>query len=275
MDRFDRYHRSIIIRGALHPMKHVYGNFCYRATPCLIEGQTGDPEGFSLVELLVVVGVIGVMLWVLIPIGLRTRVDATYGVVRQHCSELASYTSQWAQQAIHTQDEQESCATLSDYYGSLAGLSYAPPLGAAPGEWVANGIGPNNWRRRRNGETSVQTRTVAGRFMNGKPSGAPQHTVEDIIPPDRPILNPFTNSGIFESENFPLAISDGGMGAVPGAIAFGGFREEKGSWVYFAFVFQGTDNTGTELDGADTFLDGMSPQTLRGLLNGVFAARIR
>ncbi|RZB36057.1 MAG: hypothetical protein SRB2_02562 [Desulfobacteraceae bacterium Eth-SRB2] len=256
-------------------MKPVYGKFCYRISPCLIEGQTGDSEGFSLVELLLVVGVIGVMLWLLIPIGLRTRVDATYGVVRQNCSELASYTHQWAQQAILTQDEQESFATLADYYGSLAGLSHAPLLGAAPGQWVANGIGPTHWRRSRNGKNFIQTRIITGRFVNGKPSSAPQHTVEDVISPHHPIRNPFTNTGIFESENFPLPVSHGGIGAVPGAVAFGGIREKKKGWVHFAFVFQGTNNTGTQLNGPDTFFAGMNLQTLRGLQNGVFAARIR
>ena len=261
--------------GELNLMQCLYDQISDPATQCLIEQQANDNEGFSLVELLMVVGVIGLILWVLIPIGLRTRIDAKYGVIRKNCSELASYTSQWAHQAIMAQDQQESYATLADYYGSLAGLYHAPTSGPAPGEWLADNIGPSNWRQNRDDKNSIQMKIISGRFMNGKDSTAPENCVENLIPKDRPILNPFTKVGIFESENFPSSISDGGKGPVPGSIAFGGVHEEKEGWVYFAFVFQGTSSTGTLLDGSDTFLPGMNLQTMEGLQNGIFAARIR
>lgn len=232
-------------------------------------------KGFSLVELLTVTAVIGIMLWVIVPIGLRSRVEATYGVVRQNCSELASYTNQWAQQAIMAQDDQISVATLADYYGSLAGLSESPNLGPAPGEWVADNKNPSNWRQNRDDNNYIKMKIISGRFMNGKHSTAPENTVENIIPQHRPILNPFNKINIFSTENFPLTKSDGGMGPVPGAIAFGGFQEKTEGWTYFAFVFQGADNKETKLDGSDTFLHPMNLQTMEGLQNGIFAARIR
>jgi type II secretory pathway pseudopilin PulG len=235
--------------------------------------------GFSFVELLLVVGIVGLILWVLIPIGLRTRVDAQYGVVRQNCSVLASYASQWVHHAIQAQDEQRSTATIADYYSSLAGISHAPELGSTPGEWVASNIGPTNWRHLSQEKNLRYTRKIEGRFMNGKRSTEPETTVEDIIPPENPILNPFTQKSIFNSANFPVektvAKTEEETWAIPGAIAFGGFRENEGGWVNFAFVFQGEQNTGIELDGQNTFLSGMNLQTIQGLRAGVFVARIR
>jgi type II secretory pathway pseudopilin PulG len=252
----------------------MYENSPAQIKQCRVEERSGDAGGFSLVELLLVVGMVGVMLWVLIPIGLRARIEARYGVVRQHCSELASYTSQWAQQAIMAQDEERSVATLSDYYGSLAGHSLAPVLGTAQGEWVANSMGPSNWRRNRNGKDGAQGRPIDGRYMKGETPSAPEATVADMIPPSHPIVNPFTEVSVFDAKNHPRSQADGGVGPVPGAIALGGHREEAGGWVYFAFVFQGTQNAGIELDGDDTFLSEMNLKTLPGLRAGVFAARL-
>ncbi len=232
-------------------------------------------NGFSLIELLTVTAIIGIMLWVIVPIGLHFRLEATYGLVRQNCSELASYTSQWAQHAVMAQDDQQSVATLADYYGSLAGLSKAPNSGPAPGEWVADNTKPSNWKQNRDDNNSIQMKIISGRFMNGKDSTAPENTVENIVPQQRPILNPFNKISIFSAENFPVTKSDAGMNPVPGAIAFGGFHEKTEGWTYFAFVFQGTGNKETKLGGTDTFLHPMNLQTMEGLQNGIFAARIR
>lgn len=237
--------------------------------------RTGHVEGFSLIEVLLLVGIAGVILWVVIPIGLRTRVDAQFGIVRQNCSELAAYTTQWAQKAIQAQDEQRSSATLADYYGSLAGLPHAPRVGPAPGEWVAGDIGPTNWRLLPQVENPRYTRHIKGRHLNGKRATAPEFTVEELVPPGSPIKNPFTGESVFSSANFPVEKSMEEVWAIPGAIAFGGIRENKGDWATFAFVFQGNRNTGIELDGPDTFHSGMSLQTLQGLGAGVFVARIR
>ena len=173
------------------------------------------------------------------------------------------------------QDDQISVATLADYYGSLAGLSQAPYLGPAPGEWVADNRNPSNWRQNRDGNNFIQMKAISGRFMNGKNSTAPENSVENLIPQHRPILNPFNKISIFSAENFPSSVSNGGRGPVPGAIAFGGFHEKTEGWAYFAFVFQGTENKETKLDGSDTFLRPMNLHTMEGLQNGIFAARIR
>ncbi len=250
-----------------------FRDFPYPATQYC--ARVNSKSGFSLVELLLVVGIVGLMLWVMIPIGLRTRTDAAYGVVRQNCSELASYTSQWAERSVMAQDEQRSYATLADYYGSLAGLYGAPEIGPTPGEWVASGPAPSSWCRRHDRHHSITTRNIDGRYMNGKRSTAPETTVAEMVPASNPIINPFTNVSIFDSIHYPKPVADGGNGPVPGAIAFGGFREKAGEWVTYGFVFQGKLNAGTELNGEDTFLPGMNLHTISGLRNGVFVARLR
>lgn len=233
------------------------------------EKSTQKAVGYSLVELLLVVGIIGLILWVILPVGLRARVEARYAVVRQSCSELASYTSQWAQQAILANEDLRSSATLADYYASLAGLSHAPAQGTAPGEWLANRTGPTNWRH-----NGLRGRPIDGRYLADKSFSAPESAVEDMIPPAHPILNPFTETSVFDGTNHPLPESEGGSGAVPGAIAFGCGRDETDRWVYFAFVFQGVHNRDVSLDGKDTFLPEMNLTTVSGLRAGVFAARL-
>ena len=50
-----------------------------------------DNRGFTLIEILLVVVIIGLMLAVIVPRAWRANIDAKYGLVRQNCSELATF----------------------------------------------------------------------------------------------------------------------------------------------------------------------------------------
>jgi prepilin-type N-terminal cleavage/methylation domain-containing protein len=237
-------------------------------------------QGFTLIELLLVVGIVGIILAVVVPMGLRANIDAKYGVVRQNCSELASFASQWVEKSIQAQDEQRSTATVKDYYASLAGAPEAPNTAGSvlDGQWIAIQTGANNWNLGESGTVETRSTTqINGRFMNNQDDQAPEDCVEDVIPPDKSIRNPFTQVSVFRAPNDPETQG----GPITGAVALGGAAEDAGEaggnpWIYYAFAFQGTDSTTAQLIGDDTtFHAGMGLDTIPKLRNGVFLGRFR
>ena len=227
-------------------------------------------------NLLLVFSFVMIILAVIVPIGLRMHINAKYGVVRQNCTELASYAKMWAEKSIKAQDEQKSTATLKDYFASLAGLPVPIAGKAFPGQWIAVQGGNNNWNLGAKGTVTERTTTpVFGRYINGVRDQAPLDTVEDVIPPDKTIINPFTAENVFRAANDPVTQGEG----VTGAIAFGGVARSMGRggttpWIYFAFAFQGTQSTTINLAKDDTtFHEGMGLNSISKLRNGVFLGR--
>ncbi len=235
--------------------------------------RLSNSKGFTLIELLLVVGIIGVLLAVVIPRAIRSNVNAKYGIVDKNCAELKSYAVQWAEKSIRAQDEQFSTATLGDYYASLSGQ--AGGLVGGPSQlWIATAVA-NNWNM---GNPPVQggttTTAVFGR-MQQNVAANPEDTVEDIIPPEKSIRNPFNSVSVFRSPNDPTTTGT----PVTGAIALG-FQQETaaaGLYYYFAFAYQGTDSTtvGTTGSDATTFHAGSGLTTIPNLRNGQLFARIR
>jgi len=236
-------------------------------------------QGFTLIELMLVVGIVGIILAVVVPMGLRANIDAKYGVVRQNCSELASFASQWVEKSIQAQDEQSSTATVKDYYATLAGAEEVPETGALDGQWIAIQTGANNWNLGESGTVDTRSTTqITGRVMNNQDDQAPEDCVEDIIPPDKSIRNPFTQVSVFRAPNDPETQG----GPITGAVALGGAAEDAGDaggnpWIYYAFAFQGTDSTTNDLTDATgtTFHAGMGITDVPQLRNGVFLGRFR
>jgi len=206
-------------------------------------------EGFTLIELLLVVVIIGLMLAVIVPRAWRANIDTKYGLVRQNCSELASFGMEWAEKMVLAQDDNLDLG-IKNYLDTLS----TPPNG----QWVANSAG--NW---------VGTNTVPGRQVDGQPAN-PETSVQGIIAPEKIPRNPFNGASVFVTTNDPAT-----MGVpVPGAAACGSVDENAGNFTYYAFVFQGTDSTSTTLTDTATFYAGQSLGNIPGLRNGIFFARI-
>lgn len=209
-------------------------------------------KGFTLVEILLVVVILGIMLAVIAPRAWRANVDTKYGLVRQSATELASYAIQWAESQILAQTDQ-STATMNQYLTSLCGGTAGSP------EWVG-GLDVN-WNNR------GTLQGVIGRNGSGV-DAPPEVSVEGVVPPEKSPRNPFNGTSCFRETNMPANVQD----VVPGALA-GAFQPESGGWNYFALLFQGTDSAVGS--GPSRFHAGQTAGSLQGVRNGIFLARTK
>ena len=239
-------------------------------------------KGFTLIEILLVVVIIGIMLAIIVPRAWRANIDTKYGLVRQNCSELASFGQQWAEIQLLAQDEQTSTATMDNYLLSLAtpGSAQTYPTGSFLSTWVAY-TPTSNWNKRGWATLPID---IPGRKMPVDIAKEnPETSVEGIIAPEKIPRNPFNEVSVFQLSNDP----DNQGTPVVGAVACGTIEEIITSgggagagqdiWHYYALVFQGTDNTTINLTGVtDTTVHaGQNVDTIEGLRNGVFMARVR
>lgn len=217
-----------------------------------------DERGFTLIEMLLVMVIMGIMLAVIVPRAWRANVDSKYTLCRQNCTELAKYTQEWCESMLLAQSE-TSTSALPNYYLSLKrnqaiGTPYAVPVA-----WGLN----SNWN-----DNNVQF-GVAGRV------GLPETNVQSVMPQDKRMRNPFNGADVFADQN-NFYNGSGGAAAVTGAIAYTGGLD--GTYGYYSLIFQGTDNTlggSGALSNNDAYHAGMGPNGIGAVRNGIFVARVR
>lgn len=233
-----------------------------------------NKSGFTLIELLLVVVIIGLMLVVIVPRAWRANIDTKYALIRQNCSELASFANQWAEEQIEASVEKYSSATKFHYLYSLAdsngSVTITPALPMS--EWIARQTHANNWIES-NALANIPGR-CSGESSSASANDPPECGVEAIIAPEKLPRNPFNGASVFVAANDPQTSGF----VTPGAIAFGCANDpvSGANFVYFALVFQGTDSTSVNLgfNDSDTVYAGQESRTITGLRNGVFAARL-
>ncbi len=203
-------------------------------------GRVRQDAGFTLIEILLVVTIIGVMLAVIVPRAHRATIDAKYNLIRQGATEVASYALEWAEKGIQSQDSATSTATIRNYLASLAGErgAYYAATGDNRGEWLAGHLSNrSNWN-----PNAANLNYVYGRVntVGGSPNQRPPVAVEALMPSQDIPINPFNGVSYFSAPNDPNAAGN----TVTGALSCLGYRQSNG-FVLFSLCFQGTDSTGS------------------------------
>ena len=237
--------------------------------------------GFTLIEILLVVTIIGIMLAVIVPRAHRATIDAKYNLIRQSATEIASYALEWAEKGIQSQDSKESTATIQNYLASLAASGFGDGNGDYTGtdndgEWIAGGSGTGDAESNWNIDQG-QVKGVRGRVNTpGGSNEDPPVAVEALMPSSDIPINPFNGVSFFASPNDPETAGN----AVTGALACVGIRQASNGFVLFSLCFQGTDSTDGNFNDptghAGIFYAGQGGgDSIMALRNGVVIAEER
>ena len=207
----------------------------------MIKAFNKNTHGFSLLEILVVLGIVGILLAVILPRAWRARVDTNYSLVRQAAASLGSWALEWSERSLAAQGEADTC-NADDYMSTLVGYTGGKDNGT-----------DNNWF----GTKSVPVSSCR--------SAAMSYTVADILPQEKQLRNPFTGLVYLHS------LQDGSK-IEPGLLYLAVLTDGDG-YNNYAFVF-----TGAEATKATDWYAGMGdglPVSFEGLRNGIFVARLK
>jgi len=216
-------------------------------------------HGFTLIEILLVVVIIGMMMAVIVPRAQRARVDAKYTIVRQNAGEIANWGMEWAKRNLESQEDVDTC-NLKNYVNTLCNLTSGYTGDASNTNWPSlNGPAIDL-------TTSIDTCRLP---LPGSPNPL-NNTVEDIMPSEKLPRNPFNGLSYFNTGNGV------NTGPVPGALFLGDYTDTNGDTHYY-LVYEGTGSTAASewhagMGSGTTFTTVAEFNSLR---NGVFMARLR
>jgi prepilin-type N-terminal cleavage/methylation domain-containing protein len=200
-----------------------------------------NKKGFSLLEILLVLGIAGILFAVILPRAWRARSDVSYNLVRQAAAELGKWGMEWSERNLEAQDEADTC-TVNDYMSTLIGYTGGKDDGTN-----------NNWF----GAKSVP--------LNGCRAAVITFTVAEIMPQDNQPRNPFTGLNYLHS-------SHDGSKVEPGLLYLAMLTDTDGYNNYHLLY------TSEEATSATDWHAGMGsglPPSFAELKNGVFVARLK
>lgn len=224
-------------------------------------------NGFTLLEVIMVTMIIGAILAMIIPRAYRARIDTKYELLRQTCTELASWANEWAERELETQPGTAS-SNLADYMDTLGddGSVLIPPAGNLDRvfDWVAADPplpgNMSNWQ----GDDVAHLEVVVGRDDGTGIDQPPRGSVREIMSKNKVLTNPFNGISVFSSSNLPT------LNAITGAFGCAWINDGAAPDIYryYALIFQGTDSDRNE------FYAGQDRVDLQGLRNGIFINRL-
>jgi type II secretory pathway pseudopilin PulG len=197
--------------------------------------------GFSLLEILLVLGIAGILFAVILPRAWRARSDVSYNLVRQAAAELGKWGMEWSERNLEAQDEADTC-TVNDYLSTLIGYTGGKDGGT-----------DNNWL----GTTSKPASNCRAANMT--------FTVADIMPQDNQPRNPFTGLHY-------LHRSHDGFKVEPGLLYLAMVTDTDG-YNNYHFLYTSEEAT-SDTDWHAGMGEGL-PVTFAELKNGVYVARLK
>ena len=207
-------------------------------------------RGFTLLEIVLVTGIIIVLLAIIVPQAIRINTSAKYTLVQQAAAEIGKWGIEWGERNLESQDVTDICV-LNDYIETLSNNYVGDP-------------GNGNWVNVTNG--SIVTMGNPGGCRN---SADVQYSVSDMIDPARQPRNPFNGLSYFSSNG-----GNGGGTTLAGLLYLARddtVANDPLSHHYY-FVF-----TGTASLNATTWHAGMgngTPPPYANMRNGIYMTRL-
>ena len=212
----------------------------------MIKDHNRKNHGFSLLELLLVLGIAGILFAVILPRAWRARSDASYTLIRQAAVELGSWGMEWAERNLAAQDVEDTCV-LNNYVDSLVGYTGGKRTPSIPNNWFGT------------------INTLIPGCRSGGSINPVNSTVAQIMDQTNQPRNPFTGLAY-------LHASHDGSKTEPGLLYLASTLDIDGLRNYY-FVFTGAEAT-SAYDWQGGMGDGMPP-TFAGARNGIFVARLK
>lgn len=200
-------------------------------------------RGFTLLEIVLVTGIVAVLLAVIVPQAIRINNSSKYNLVQQAAAEIGKWGLEWGERNLESQGPADTCV-LNDYINSLSNV-------------YVGDINNGNW---------VNVNTIIGACRT---SGPVQYSVAEMVDAARQPRNPFNGQSYFSSGG-----GNDGSTVTAGLLYLASFTENTTAppTIHYYFVYTGTDST-----NANDWYAGMgsgSPPNIENMRNGVFMARL-
>lgn len=200
-------------------------------------------QGFTLLEIVLVTGIIVILLATIVPQAIRINNSAKYSLVQQAAAEIGKWGLEWGERNLESQGTADTCV-LNDYINTL-GNNYVGD--SANGNWV-----------------NINDGNIGG----CRTSGAVQYSVAAMIDPGKQPRNPFNGVSYFS----PNGVNGGGRLSA-GLLYLARFTEALAPPAHhYYFVF-----TGTASANATNWHAGMgtgTPPPYANMRNGVYMTRL-
>lgn len=199
-------------------------------------------RGFTLLEVVLVTGIVLVLIAVIVPQAIRVNNSSKYNLVQQAAAEIGKWGLEWGERNLESQDAADTCV-LNDYINSLSNV-YVGDLNN--GNWV-------------NVSNNIACRTTP----------LVQYSVAEMVDAARQPRNPFNGLSYFSTNG-----GNDGNTMSAGLLYLANFADTTTTpdTHHYYFVYTGTGSTNTS-----DWYAGMgsgTPPNIENMRNGVFMARL-
>ena len=199
-----------------------------------IKFSQGDPYGFTLVELLLVVTIIGIIIALILPRAGRAKKDSQFSIIRQNCNEISMKIITYAEDLARIQNPKTSYTIKDILYSDIRG----------------------------DDETSIKSKKLVDKYTGNSDF----NVVEKLFSPENGLRNPFNGTNHFSYVNNDISVPSRKAGLIYFIAG-----KNPASRDYLDFYLLITDIVGEGKAGEWHGSMDMTPETMR---HGVFVAKL-